>query len=157
MPEFIWRAAQPDGRLVEGRSEASANGVVLRQLREQWKLADQGAAPNHALWKKFDEACNLAYKQVEAWLERVRAESSQHKASRLALIEEVKAWAAAHADTQDLKGVSRALRQFSERWRDSGHVGEKVFAELQTAWKQAITLAEAPLHAAQKASLAFLF
>ncbi|WOP16056.1 type II secretion system F family protein [Ottowia sp. SB7-C50] len=35
MPEFIWRAAQPDGRLVEGRSEASANGVVLRQLRER--------------------------------------------------------------------------------------------------------------------------
>ena len=144
---------RPEGQALGGRKLQDS----LRQLREQWKLADQGAAPNHALWKKFDEACNLAYKQVEAWLERVRAESSQHKASRLALIEEVKAWAAAHADTQDLKGVSRALRQFSERWRDSGHVGEKVFAELQTAWKQAITLAEAPLHAAQKASLAFLF
>lgn len=140
---------RPEGQALGGRKLQDS----LRQLREQWKLADQGAAPNHALWKKFDEACNLAYKQVEAWLERVRAESSQHKASRLALIEEVKAWSAAHADTQDLKGVSRALRQFSERWRDSGHVGEKVFAELQTAWKQAITLAEAPLHAAQKASL----
>jgi len=140
---------RPEGQALGGRKLQDS----LRQLREQWKLADQGAAPNHALWKKFDEACNLAYKQVEAWLERVRAESSQHKASRLALIEEVKAWAAAHADTQDLKGVSRALRQFSERWRDSGHVGEKVFAELQTAWKQAITLAEAPLHVAQKASL----
>lgn len=140
---------RPEGQALGGRKLQDS----LRQLREQWKLADQGAAPNHALWKKFDEACNLAYKQVEAWLERVRAESSQHKASRLALIEEVKAWAAAHADTQDLKGVSRALRQFSERWRDSGHVGEKVFAELQAAWKQAITLAEAPLHAAQKASL----
>lgn len=140
---------RPEGQALGGRKLQDS----LRQLREQWKLADQGAAPNHALWKKFDEACNLAYKQVEAWLERVRAESSQHKASRLALIEEVKAWAAAHADTQDLKSVSRALRQFSERWRDSGHVGEKVFAELQTAWKQAITLAEAPLHAAQKASL----
>ena len=140
---------RPEGQALGGRKLQDS----LRQLREQWKLADQGAAPNHALWKKFDEACNLAYKQVEVWLERVRAESSQHKASRLALIEEVKAWAAAHADTQDLKSVSRALRQFSERWRDSGHVGEKVFAELQTAWKQAITLAEAPLHAAQKASL----
>lgn len=140
---------RPEGQALGGRKLQDS----LRQLREQWKLADQGATPNHALWKKFDEACNLAYKQVEAWLERVRAESSQHKASRLALIEEVKAWAAAHADTQDLKSVSRALRQFSERWRDSGHVGEKVFAELQTAWKQAITLAEAPLHAAQKASL----
>lgn len=140
---------RPEGQALGGRKLQE----TLRQLREQWKQADQGAAPNHSLWKKFDEACNAAYKQVEAWLERVRAESSQHKASRLELIEEVKAWAAANVGSQDLKGVSRALRQFSERWRDSGHVGEKVFAELQTAWKQAMTLAEAPLHAAQKSSL----
>lgn len=140
---------RPDGQTLGGRKLQE----TLRQLREQWKLADQGAAPNHSLWKKFDEACNAAYKQVEVWLERVRAESSQHKASRLALIEEVKAWAATQVDTQDLKGVARSLRQFAERWRDSGHVGEKVFAELQTAWKQAMNVAEAPLHAAQKSSL----
>ena len=30
----------------------------LRALREQWKQLDQGGAPNHALWKRFDEACN---------------------------------------------------------------------------------------------------
>lgn len=140
---------RPDGQALGGRKLQE----TLRQLREQWKQADQGAVPNHSLWKKFDEACNTAYKQVEAWLERVRAESNQHKASRLALIEEVKAWVAANIESQDLKGVSRALRQFSERWRDSGHVGEKVYAELQSAWKQAMTLAEAPLVAAQKASL----
>lgn len=140
---------RPEGQTLGGRKLQE----TLRQLREQWKQTDQGAAPNHSLWKKFDEACNAAYKQVEAWLERVRAESTQHKASRQALIEEVKAWAAAQAGTQDLKGVARALRQFAERWRDSGHVGEKVFAELQTAWKQAMTQAEAPLMAAQKTSL----
>lgn len=140
---------RPDGQALGGRKLQE----TLRQLREQWKQADQGAAPNHTLWKKFDEACNAAYKHVEAWLERVRAESSQHKASRLELIEEVKAWAAANAQAQDLKGVARALRQFAERWRDSGHVGEKAFAELQPAWKQAMALAEAPLHAAQKSSL----
>ncbi|HEY4663444.1 MAG TPA: DUF349 domain-containing protein, partial [Comamonas sp.] len=117
----------PEGQALGGRKLQES----LRQLREQWKQTDQGAAPNHALWKKFDEACNTAYKQVEAWLERVRAESSQHKASRLALIEEIKAWAAAQANSQDLKGMARALRQFAERWRDGGHVGEKVFAELQ--------------------------
>lgn len=140
---------RPEGQALGGRKLQE----TLRQLREQWKQADQGAAPNHSLWKKFDEACNAAYKQVEAWLERVRAESSQHKASRVELIEEVKAWAAANVGSQDLKGVSRALRQFSERWRDSGHVGEKVFAELQTTWKQAMALVEAPLQAAQKSSL----
>ena len=141
--------ARPDGQALGGRKLQES----LRQLREQWKQTDQGAAPNHALWKKFDEACNNAYKQVEAWLERVRAESTQHKASRVALIEEIKAWAAEQANSKDLKALSRGLRQFAERWRDSGHVGEKVFAELQTSFKQAMALAEAPLHAAQKESL----
>ena len=35
MPEFAWRAAQADGQLVEGRSEAAAADGVLRQLRER--------------------------------------------------------------------------------------------------------------------------
>ncbi len=33
MPEFAWRAAQSDGHLVEGRTEADAADAVLRQLR----------------------------------------------------------------------------------------------------------------------------
>lgn len=142
-------SARPEGQALGGRKLQES----LRQLREQWKQADQGAIPNHALWKKFDEACNTAYKQVEAWLERVRTESTQHKAARLALIDEIKAWAQQQQSSQDWKGMARALRQFAERWRESGHVGEKVFAELQTAFKQAMTAAEAPLKAAQKASV----
>lgn len=35
MPEFAWRAAQSDGHLVEGRTEAAAAEAVLRQLRER--------------------------------------------------------------------------------------------------------------------------
>ncbi|WP_333706001.1 type II secretion system F family protein [Ottowia beijingensis] len=35
MPEFAWRAAQADGHLVEGRTEAAAADAVLRQLRER--------------------------------------------------------------------------------------------------------------------------
>ncbi len=37
----------------------------------------------------------------------------------------------------DWKGMNRALYQFGDRWRESGHVGEKLFAELQPLWKQA--------------------
>lgn len=80
----------------------------------------------------------------------MRTESTQHKAARLALIDEIKAWAQQQQSSQDWKGMARALRQFAERWRESGHVGEKVFAELQTAFKQAMTAAEAPLKAAQR-------
>src|SRR5205085_6281476 len=46
-----------------------------------------------------------------------------------------------------------ALHQFSERWREAGHLSEKAFAELQPQWKEAISQAAAPLEGAQKASI----
>ena len=141
---------RPDGQSLGGRKMQE----TLRHLREQWKQADQGGAPNHGLWKKFDEACNAAHKVVEAWLDKIRAEATQHKAERLALIEEVKAWAQEHAASGDWKAIHRALYQFGDRWRASGHIGEKIFAELQPLWKQAIAQAAAPFEAAQKDSLA---
>ena len=140
---------RPDGQVLGGRKIQE----TLRSLREQWKLADQGAMANHALWKRFDEACNAAYKVVESWHDKIRQDSTQAKAQRLALIEEIKAWAAENAASQDWKNMLRALRQFGERWRESGHIGEKLFAELQPLFKQAMAAAEAPLQAAQKASL----
>ncbi|MFN3436996.1 MAG: DUF349 domain-containing protein [Acidovorax sp.] len=141
---------RPEGQGLGGRKMQE----TLRNLREQWKQADQGGAPNHALWKKFDEACNSAHKVVEAWLDKIRTEAAEHKAQRLALIEEVKAWAQEHAASGDWKAINRALYQFGDRWREGGHVGEKLFAELQPLWKQAIALAAGPLEAAQKESLA---
>jgi ATP-dependent RNA helicase SUPV3L1/SUV3 len=127
----------------------------LRALREQWKQTDQGGAPNHALWKRFDDACNEAHKVVEAWLDKVKAEAAEHRAQRLALIEEVKAWAADNATAKDgdWKGFNRILHQFESRWRDSGHLSEKAFAELQPLWKETIQAAAAPLEAIQKESL----
>ncbi len=127
----------------------------LRALREQWKQTDQGGPPNHALWKRFDEACNEAYKVVEAWLEKMKSEAAEHRAHRLALVEEVKTWASQNtsAPAGDWKTFNRALHQFETRWRDAGHLSEKAFAELQPLWKQAMQAAEAPLAAVQKQSL----
>lgn len=128
---------------------------TLRSLREQWKQVDQGGPPNHALWKRFDEACNEAYKVVQEWLDKVKTEAAENRAARLALIAEVKAWAAAHPQPEqgDWKGFNRVLHQFSDRWREAGHLSEKAFAELQPQWKEAIGLAAAPLEQAQKASI----
>ncbi len=142
---------RPEGQAMGGRKMQD----TLRQLREQWKLTDQGGAANHALWKRFDDACNQAHQVVEAWLEKIKAESAEHRAQRLALIEEVKAWAQANrvALDDDWKGFSRVLHQFGDRWRESGHVGEKMFAELQPLWKAAIDEAAAPLESLQKLSL----
>ena len=127
---------------------------ALRQLREEWKKADQGGLPNHALWKRFDAACNNAYKVVQTWLDKIKHEASEHRAQRLALIEEVKAWGEANAQNADWRAHLRALHQFGDRWRSAGHLSEKAFAELQPLWKQALHNAAAPLEAAQKASTA---
>ena len=127
----------------------------LRALREQWKQLDQGGAPNHALWKRFDEACNEAYKVVEVWLDKVKSEAAEHRARRVTLIDEVRAFAAAHpsAANGDWKGFARAIHQFESRWREAGHLSEKAYAEMQATWKQALNAAQAPLVAVQKQSL----
>ena len=50
--------------------------------------------------------------------------------------------------------MHRELGEFSRRWREAGHVSEKVFAELQPQWKAALQQATKPLEAVQQASLA---
>jgi hypothetical protein len=130
---------------------------TLRKLREEWKAIDQGGTPNHALWKRFDEACNEAHKVVEVWLDKLKAEAAAHRAQRMALIDELKAWTQRNVERtepHEWKAFSRALHQFSDRWRDAGHLSEKAFAELQPLWKETVRAAAAPLEAAQKDSLA---
>ena len=142
---------RPEGQAIGGRKMQES----LRTLRDQWKQTDQGGVPNHALWKRFDEACNEAYKVVAAWLEKVKGESAENKAQRLALIEELNVWAAANPSAldDDWKGFNRILHQFGDRWREAGHLGEKAFAEMQPLWKAAISKAAAPLEALQAQSL----
>ena len=125
----------------------------LRQLRESWKQTDQGGLPNHALWKRFDAACNEAYKTVLVWLEQIKKESADHRAQRMALLEEVKAWTSANAESEDWRAQLRALHQFADRWRNAGHLSEKAFGEMQSQWKGVFKAAAARLEAAQKASI----
>jgi ATP-dependent RNA helicase SUPV3L1/SUV3 len=125
----------------------------LRQLRDSWKQTDQGGLPNHALWKRFDAACNEAYKAVLAWLEQMKKESADHRAQRVALMDEVKAWTAANAESEDWRAQLRALHQFADRWRNAGHLSEKSFGEMQSQWKAIFKDAASRLETAQKASI----
>lgn len=140
---------RPEGQAMGGRKMQE----TLRTLREQWKQTDQGGVPNHALWKRFDEACNEAHKVVEVWLDKLKAEAAEHRSQRLALIEELKVWGVAQAQNTDWKTQSRSLHQFADRWRQAGHLSEKAFVEMQALWKEAFGVASAALEAAQKGSL----
>ena len=132
---------------------------LLRQLREQWKEVDQGGMPNHALWRRFDRACNEAYRIVQAWLAGMKQHAVEQKTLRLSMLEEVKAWgerlsSRALQGNADWKAAQRELGEFSRRWREAGHVSEKIFAELQPQWKTALQEAARPLEEAQQASVA---
>jgi hypothetical protein len=148
--ELVVKAEALVAKPLGGRKQQDA----LRIMREQWKTSDQGGTPNHALWKRFDDACNEAHKVVEAWLEKVKEQAEAHKAQRQALIDEVLAWGEAHKDNTDWKHHIRSLNGFVEKWREAGHLGEKAFAEIQPVWKAAMDLADAALTAARQASLA---
>ena len=139
----------PEGQRIGGRKMQE----TLRGLREQWKATDQGGAPNHALWKRFDEACNQAYQVVEAWLAQIKTQNEQSRAQRQAIIDALQAWTAAHADHTDWKAQVRELHGFAERWREAGHLSEKAFADMQPRWKAAMQAAHARLEAAQAESV----
>ena len=156
-----WRADQIREELVVKAEALLAKPLggrkqqdTLRVMREQWKTSDQGGTPNHALWKRFDDACNEAYKVVEAWLETVKAQSEAVKAERQVLIDEVLAWAQANKTSTDWKAHIRSLNGFVDKWREAGHLGEKAFAEIQPVWKAAMDAADAPLTTARAESLA---
>lgn len=156
-----WRADQIREELVVKAEALVAKPMggrkqqdTLRVMREQWKTSDQGGTPNHALWKRFDDACNEAHKVVEAWLEKVKEQSETVKAERRVLIDEVLAWAEANKGNSDWKQHIRSLNGFVEKWREAGHLGEKAFAEIQPVWKAAMEQADAALTGARAASLA---
>lgn len=148
--ELVVKAEALVAKPLGGRKQQDA----LRIMREQWKTSDQGGTPNHALWKRFDDACNEAHKVVEAWLEKVKEQSETVKAERRVLIDEVLAWAEANKDNTDWKHHIRSLNGFVDKWREAGHLGEKAFAEIQPVWKAAMDQADAALTAARAASLA---
>ena len=148
--ELVVKAEALAAKPLGGRKQQDA----LRIMREQWKTSDQGGTPNHALWKRFDDACNEAHKVVEAWLEKVKEQAEVNKAQRQELIDEVLAWAEAHKDNSDWKHHIRSLNGFVDKWREAGHLGEKAFAEVQPVWKAAMDQADAGLTAARNDSLA---
>ncbi len=126
---------------------------AIRQLRQEWKTADQGGYPNHGLWRRFDAACNAAYATVEDWLGQIKQEAGEQRKRRADLMQELQAWTQQEGQGDDWRGHIRALHDFSERWRHAGHMHEKAFAQLQQQWKDAYKLAGSRLHAAQKQSL----
>ena len=148
--ELVLKAEALLAKPLGGRKQQDA----LRVMREQWKTSDQGGTPNHAMWKRFDDACNEAYKIVETWLESVKEHAQTVKAERKVLIDEILTWAEAHKTSADWKLQIRSLNGFVDKWREAGQLSEKAFADIQPQWKAAMEQADAPLTQARSDSTA---
>jgi ATP-dependent RNA helicase SUPV3L1/SUV3 len=128
-----WRADQLRQSLVvkaEALKDSTLTGRKLqdeiRQLRQAWKEADQGGIPNHALWKRFDAACNLAHERVDAWLNQIKAETQAHKQQRQAVMDELQkksrvAWVCASKCTACMRLRNVGARQGMCRRKCSQH------------------------------------
>ena len=55
--ELVLKAEALVAKPMGGRKQQD----TLRAMREQWKTSDQGGTPNHALWKRFDDALSLIH------------------------------------------------------------------------------------------------
>ena len=126
---------------------------TLRQLREQWKQVTQGGNAQPWIVESLTRPamCPQGGGSLD-WtrLHRIGRAKAQPGLDR----RDQSVGARERPISGDWKAINRALRQFGDRWRESGHVGEKVFAELQPLWKQAIALAAQPFEKAQAESLA---
>ena len=172
-----WRArpaapgAGGQGRSLVRASRARGRPGAAAAQAPLWRAQDAGTASRLARAVEADRpgrarpitrcgsaSTKRATKPTRSWKPgstRSRPRPPEHKAQRLALIEEVKSLGRRQptAKDDDWKGFNRILHQFEGRWRDAGHLSEKAFAELQPQWKEAIQAAAAPLEAVQKQSL----
>jgi ATP-dependent RNA helicase SUPV3L1/SUV3 len=92
---------------------------------------------------------------VEAWLDKVKAEAAEHRAQRLALIEELKAWAAATPPRlRRLEGLQPGiLHQFRRPLARRRPPEREGLCRIATPLEGRLQGRSGPLEAAQKLSL----
>ena len=157
-----WRADQLREELIAALTQAPEGQrpggrkiqETLRALRGSSEEDDRpGRQFQPRAAKKFDEACNQAHKLVEVWIARLKEQGRGRAPSVWPRIDEPGLDCGA-CRQQRLKAQLRELHGFSERWRQSGHVSEKLHTELQLPGSVAMQAAHARPGAAQVGSIA---
>jgi exonuclease SbcC len=96
----------------------------IKELRTTWKTLDsvEGAA-SRALWKRFDGACERAYKPCQVYFEAQNHERQRHLAKKLALCERLERLLAdTHWEQADWQWVDRSWREIQKEWHKVGPV-----------------------------------
>jgi predicted XRE-type DNA-binding protein len=106
----------------------------LTSLQKEWKQI--GAAhqrDENKLWNRFREACDAFFEARKGSHQQENKEQSENLSAKQALIQEIQ-----HFTEKDRKLVLEKLKDFSERWRQIGHVPFKEKDSINEAYRKAI-------------------
>jgi hypothetical protein len=128
----------------------------IERLRNRWKELDRlGGATSKTLWERFDAALHAAYVPVAEHLAQLKAARQDNLGERNTLLAELNALQLPTDadDSEDWKGIARALAHFHTEWRKLGPVEHTTPRKVQTALlaRQAASVGrlEAPLREVQ--------
>lgn len=107
----------------------------LKNLQQQWKEAGSaGPRDENKLWNKFREACDAFFQARKANFakqDEEQADSVKHKEDLLTEIEAFKLSGERNKDVE-------ALREFSQRWMNSGRISPKLYDSFSERYRKAL-------------------
>lgn len=107
----------------------------LMVLQKEWKdLGSAGPRDENRLWRKFRGACDQFFTARKAQFADRDKEYKANQEAKESLIKEVEAYALTGNHSNDLA----ALKGFSTRWAESGHVPRRVFDEIVERYRTAM-------------------
>lgn len=99
----------------------------LMALQKEWKdLGSAGPRDENRLWRKFRGACDQFFTARKAQFADRDKEHKVNQQAKEKLIEEIEAFELSGNHGNDLG----ALKAFSKRWAESGHVPRRVFEQI---------------------------
>ena len=107
----------------------------LKALQQQWKEAGSaGPRDENRLWTRFREACDAFFQARKDTFAQMDAEQAVHAQEKEALLAEIEAYQLTGERGKDLD----ALKNFSQRWMNSGRVSPKQYDAFSERYRAAL-------------------
>ncbi len=135
--------------LSESNLEPQQLANKIRELQQQWKLLDStDSVHSHAIWKRFKQAADVAYKPCEEHFNSQKAVREKNLHNRHKLCEQLQNYKAGiNWDEVNWKELEGLLKQAKRDWRDFSPVDRSPGKKVQTQFNNLITELESPLKA----------
>lgn len=109
----------------------------LKALQQQWKEAGSaGPRDENKLWNKFREACDAFFQARKATFAKQDEEQAVNVKQKEELLAEIEAFQLSGERNKDVE----ALREFSQRWMNSGRVSPKLYDNFSERYRKALDL-----------------